>query len=299
MVWKLKEAPSQAGRVALVTGSNTGLGFETAKELSRLGAKVIMACRNAEKAQAAADKIRAEIPDADLDLVPLDLGSLASVKACADQINANYDRLDLQINNAGLMMTPRFETEDGFEGQLGTNYLGHFALTAHLFDLVTGTKDARIVSLASQAHRFGWIKLDDLQLTKFYDRRLAYGQSKAACLMFAFELNRRLRAKGIETKAVAAHPGVSNTELMRYLPKFLEVAAPLVAQAPDRGALPTLYAALGYDIAGGDYVGPNGFMEMVGEPVKVGSTRRSRNETDAAHLFDMSEQLTGVQFPLN
>jgi len=202
------------------------------------------------------------------------------------------------INNAGIMMPPFSLSEDGFESQLATNYLGHFALTGLLLPVITRTANSRIVSLSSLAHKWSGIRFEDLQFSRRYDKRLAYGQSKLACLMFAFELQRRLQRAGLNTLSVAAHPGVSSTNLFQHLPRIVNVFAPLTAlvfQSAQGGAQPTLYAALGGDIQGGDYCGPHSMGEMRGDPVKVGSSRRSRDVAAAARLWAVSEELTGVQ----
>lgn len=295
MPWNYEAVPSQAGRVAIVTGANTGLGFETAKGLAAKGADVVMACRNAEKASAAAAQIKADVPDAKLHLMDLDLASLASVRNFADRVLADFDRIDLLINNAGVMMSPRFETVDGLEGQTGVNFIGHFALTHHLLDRVVATEGSRIVQLSSQAHRFGQINLRDFQFKKSYNAIVAYGQSKLACLIFMYELDRRFKAKGIKTLSVAAHPGASSTDLPRHLPKFAQGLAPYIAQSPHDGAQPTLYAALGDDIEGGTYCGPDGLFEQAGKAVKVGSMKKARDEKMAAKLWEIAEDLSGVK----
>ncbi len=295
MPWNYDAVPSQAGRVAIVTGANTGLGFETTKGLAAKGADVVMACRNAEKAQEAAAQIKADVPDAKLHLMDLDLASLSSVRAFADKVLADFDRIDLLINNAGVMMSPRFETEDGLEGQTGVNFIGHFALTQHLLERVLATEGSRIVQLSSQAHRFGRINLKDFQFKKSYNPIVAYGQSKLACLIFMYELDRRFKAQGINTLSVAAHPGASSTDLPRHLPKFMQGLAPYVAQTPYMGAQPTLYAALGDDIESGDYCGPDGLFEQAGKAVKVGSMAKARDEKMGAKLWEIAEDLSGVK----
>jgi NAD(P)-dependent dehydrogenase (short-subunit alcohol dehydrogenase family) len=296
MSWTLDIAASQTGRVALVTGANSGLGFDTARALAGLGAHVILACRSADKAAAAKATIAHDIPKAKLSVVSLDLASLASVKACAQSVLKKHKRLDLLINNAGLMMPPYALTADGFESQFGANHLGHFALTAQLMPLIDATPGARIVSLASLAHRWGPIRFDDPNFERGYNKRAAYAQSKLACLMFAFELNRRLRAAGSTTLSIAAHPGLAATNLAQHFPKALSLLFPLVGQSAAKGALPTLYAALGEDIEGGDYCGPRNLHQMRGEPIKVGSSRAARNAQAAASLWELSESMTGMRF---
>ena len=299
MAWDIDTVKSQTGRVAVVTGANSGLGLETAKALAAKGCTVVMACRSVAKAESARANIAQSAPGAKLDCMALDLGSLKSVRAFAKAFGAKYTRLDLLINNAGIMMPPYALSEDGFESQLAANYLGHFALTGLLLPTINATHGARIVSLSSLAHNWGGIRLDDPQFKNGYNKRAAYGQSKLACLMFAYELQRRLSRTGSATLSVAAHPGVSATNLFQHLPKIAQVFAPLtefVFQGAKDGAQPTLYAALGTDIAGGDFVGPSHMMQMRGAPRKVGSNRASRDSAVATALWTLSEQLTGVRF---
>jgi len=299
MSWKLKQAPTQAGRIAIVTGANIGLGYETALGLAAKGCSVVLACRDIAKAEAAKAGILAQYPEAVVDCIALDLASLKSVRKFAAAYKRSHDTLDLLINNAGIMMPAFSLSVDGFESQLAANYLGHFALTGLLLPLITSTPNSRIVSLSSLAHKWSGIRFEDLHFKRGYDKRLAYGQSKLACLMFAYELQRRLKRAGYTTLSVAAHPGVSSTNLFQHLPKIVNVFAPLTAlvfQSAQGGAQPTLYAALGDDIQGGDYCGPRSMGEMRGDPVKVGSSRRSRDETVGARLWAVSEELTGVRF---
>ena len=296
MTWNLSDTGSQAGRRAIVTGANIGVGYDTALALAGKGCAVVLACRNLEKAEAARAQIQKVHPEAALECMALDLSSLRSVRAFAKAFAGKHERLDLLINNAGIMMPPYTLTEDGFESQLAANYLGHFALTGLLLPLIRKQTGARIVSLASLAHNWGEIRLDDPHFQTRYNKRAAYGQSKLACLMFAYELNRRLQTAGDKTLSVAAHPGVAATNLAQHFPKFLSVLFPLVGQSAADGALPTLYAALGADIAGGDYCGPRSMGQMRGAPVKVGSNRMSRDKALAGKLWEMSEQLTGVRY---
>jgi NAD(P)-dependent dehydrogenase (short-subunit alcohol dehydrogenase family) len=299
MSWTLKQAPTQKGRIAIVTGANVGLGYETALALAGKGCSVVLACRNIEKAEAAKASILAQHPKATIDCMALDLASLKSVRRFAATYKRRHARLDLLINNAGIMMPPYSLSEDGFESQLAANYLGHFALTGLLLRWITKTPHSRIVSLSSLAHQWSGIRFDDLQFERRYDKRLAYGQSKLACLMFAYELQRRLKRAGHTTLSVAAHPGVSSTNLFQHMPKIVNLFAPLttlVLQSAQGGAKPTLYAALGSDIQGGDYCGPKSMGEMRGDPIKVSSSRRSRDEAVATRLWTVSEELTGVRF---
>ncbi|APW44566.1 oxidoreductase [Rhodoferax saidenbachensis] len=299
MTWTLQQVPTQSGRVAIVTGANIGLGFEVALALAAKNCSVVMACRNRDKAEAAKARILARHPGATLECMALDLASLRSVHAFAAAFGKRFERLDLLINNAGIMMPPYALSEDGFESQLAANYLGHFALTGLLLPRIVQTPHSRIVSLSSLAHHWGDIQFDDPQSARGYDKRRAYGQSKLACLMFAYELQRRLARAGHGTLSVAAHPGVSATNLFQHLPVMLHPFAPLVGlvfNTAAGGALPVLYAALGDDIEGGDYCGPQSFRQMRGAPVKVGSNRRSRDVAAAARLWNLSQDLTGVRF---
>lgn len=296
MCWILDTTPKQDGRVAIVTGANIGIGYDTALALAGKGASVVLACRNLDKAQSAKARILAQHPKAHIECRALDLCSLKSVRSFATSFRKTHARLDLLINNAGIMMPPYSLSKDGFESQLAANYLGHFALTGLLLPLMRKTPGSRVVSLSSLAHNWGGIRFDDPNFEQGYNKRAAYGQSKLACLMFAYELNRRLQKAGIQTLSVAAHPGVSATNLAQHFPKFLSVLFPLVGQSAAQGALPTLYAALGQDIQGGDYCGPRALRQMRGAPVKVGSNRASRDEAAAAKLWTLSEKMTGVKF---
>lgn len=299
MTWTLEQAPAQTGRIAIITGANVGLGLETAMALAGKGCTVVLACRNAEKAEAAKQRIVSTHPNAVVECSPLDLSRLQSVRAFASTYNKHHRTLDLLINNAGIMMPPYSLTEDGFESQLAANYLGHFALTGLLMPLISSTPGSRVVSLSSLAHRWSDIRVDDLNFSRGYNKREAYGQSKLACLIFAYELQRRLRRAGSTTLSVAAHPGVSATNLFKHLPMVARLFAPLMSvvfQSAQDGAQPVLYAALGTDINGGDYCGPKSMREMRGTPGKVGSNRASRDEAVASRLWSLSEEMTGVRF---
>jgi len=296
MTWNINDAPVQNGRIAIVTGANSGLGFDTALALAGKGCSVVLACRNLDKAKAAQEKILARHPKARIECLALDLGSLKSVRAFAASFSKSHKKLDLLINNAGIMMPPYSLSEDGFESQMAANYLGHFALTGLLLPLLSKTPGSRVVSLSSLAHNGGAIRFDDINFKNGYNKRAAYGQSKLACLMFAYEFDRRLRKAGFKTLSVAAHPGVAATNLTQHFPRLLSVFFPLVGQSAARGALPTLYAALGADINGGDYCGPRSMLQMRGEPVKVGSNRASKDQAAAKRLWKLSEELSGVSF---
>jgi NAD(P)-dependent dehydrogenase (short-subunit alcohol dehydrogenase family) len=299
VAFDLTQAPRQTGRTALVTGANIGLGYETAKAFAGLGGSVILACRNVEKAQTARDSILATCPKADISIEALDLSDLANVRACAARILAKRQTLDLLINNAGIMMPPYSLSKDGFESQMAANYLGHFVLTGLLLPLLNATPKARVVTLSSLAHRWGPIRFDDPHFKQGYDKRKAYGQSKLACLVFAIELQRRLAATGASTMSVAAHPGVAATNLGQHLPgvaRWLMPVAGLVFNSAAGGALPSLYAALGSDLAGGDYCGPSRMGQMSGPAIKVGCSRTARDPDQGRKLWALSEELTGLRY---
>jgi len=301
--WSTHDIPDQSGRVAIVTGANSGIGLIAARELARAGAAVVLACRDTSKGERALSDIGAAVPGATVELAELDLADLGSIDvfAAAMRDGAASGGLDLLINNAGVMAPPRRETSDGFELQFGTNHLGHFALTAHLIDLLRGRGDARVVTLSSTAHKMGRMKFDDLQSERGYWRWSAYGQSKLANLLFALELDRRLRAAGWDVKSVAAHPGYAATNLQSAAAPavdraLMKVANALVAQSAAAGALPTLYAATYPALGGGSFVGPDGIGEMRGRPRLVRPTSAARDPDAAARLWSISEELTGVSF---
>ncbi|RDH77351.1 SDR family NAD(P)-dependent oxidoreductase [Mycolicibacterium moriokaense] len=297
--WTSADVGDQSGRVAVVTGANSGLGYDTAAVLAGKGAHVVLAVRNLDKGAEAADKIKAASPNAVVSLQELDLSSLDSVRRAADALRAAHPRIDLLINNAGVMYVPTRETtKDGFEMQFGTNHLGHFALTGLLLDNMLAVDGSRVVTVSSVGHRIlARIHFDDPQLARKYNRVEAYGQSKLANLMFTYDLQRRLARAGAPTIALAAHPGFSDTELMRYLPDFIPAFMWKIATQPaDKGALPTLRAATDPDARGGQYYGPDGIGEVKGSPKVVGSSAQSRNEDIQERLWAMSEELTGVKF---
>ncbi|WP_370464782.1 SDR family NAD(P)-dependent oxidoreductase [Mycolicibacterium sp. P1-18] len=297
MSWTIADIPNQSGRTAVVTGANTGLGYETAAALAAKGAHVVLAVRNLEKGKAAADLIARRSPGADVTLQQLDLTSLDSVHEASDQLHAAHDRIDLLVNNAGVMTTPKATTKDGFELQFGTNHLGHFALTGRLLDLILAAPGSRVVTVSSIGHRFTRsIRFDDLQAERSYNRVTAYGQSKLANLLFTYELQNRLA--GRDALAVAAHPGGSASELDRHLPGPLKLAFRPLEQDTETGALPTLRAATDPAVAGGQYFGPGGFLEMRGNPKVVSSNRRSHDTSVQRRLWTVSEDLTGVTFDL-
>ncbi len=299
--WTAAEISDQSGRVAIVTGANSGIGFEAAAALAERGARVVLAVRNLGKGESALGQIARRTPGAEVTLQELDLSSLASVAKAADELRATCPRIDLLINNAGVMYPPKQTTADGFELQFGTNHLGHFALTGLLLDRLLPVEGSRVVAVSSIAHNIqAGIHFDDLQWERSYNRVAAYGQSKLANLMFVYELQRRLAATNAPTIAVAAHPGISNTELMRHipgagLPGVVKLAG-LVTNSPPVGALGTLRAATDPKVRGGQYYGPSGFRELVGNPVLVQSNTLSHDTGVQQRLWTVSEELTGVKF---
>nr|WP_042188503.1 SDR family NAD(P)-dependent oxidoreductase [Kibdelosporangium sp. MJ126-NF4]CEL18284.1 probable oxidoreductase/Short-chain dehydrogenase [Kibdelosporangium sp. MJ126-NF4]CTQ97770.1 probable oxidoreductase/Short-chain dehydrogenase [Kibdelosporangium sp. MJ126-NF4] len=300
--WTAVDIPGQNGRTAVVTGANTGIGFEVANVLAARGATVVLAVRDLDKGKAAADRITTANPGADVRPQRLDLSSLDSVRTAADQLRADLPRIDLLVNNAGVMYTPKQTTADGFELQFGTNHLGHFALTGLLLDMLLPVPDSRVVTISSIGHRIrAAIHFDDLNWERSYSRVQAYGQSELANLLFTYELQRRLSGNG-RTVALAAHPGGSNTELARNMPTVLRaitnVVAPLITQSPANGALPPLRAATDPNALGGQYYGPDGFAESRGKPVLVKSSAQSHDVELQRRLWTVSEELTGVKFPV-
>jgi NAD(P)-dependent dehydrogenase (short-subunit alcohol dehydrogenase family) len=298
--WTAADIPDQTGRTVVITGANTGLGFETAAALAGRGARVVLAVRNLEKGKQAAARITAATPGADVELQELDLTSLESVRAAAAHLRSDHDRIDLLINNAGVMYTPKSTTKDGFELQFGTNHLGHFALTGLLLDRLLPVAGSRVVTVSSIGHGIrAAIHFDDLQWERRYSRVGAYGQAKLANLLFTYELQRRLAQRGT-TIAAAAHPGGSNTELMRNLPRVVAAASSLVEplmQDAALGALPTLRAATDPAVRGGQYFGPDGFAELRGYPKVVASSAQSHDVEVQRRLWAVSEELTGVVYP--
>ena len=296
--WTSENIPDQSGRIAVVTGASSGIGYEAAKVLAEKGATVIIAVRNQQKGDAAVQRIKAENPNADVSVMLLDLANLQLVKEFAQNFKQKYDRLDLLINNAGVMAPPYGKTADGFELQFGTNHLGHFALTGHLLGLLEKTPGSRIVNVSSMAHTFGDLDFDDLNWEKReYNKMKSYGDSKIANLYFTFELARRLQAKGSQTMVTAAHPGWTATDLQRHSGLF-SFLNPFFAMKAPQGALPTLRAAVDSEANSGDFFGPNGWKEMRGWPVKVQSNALSQDEAIAKRLWEVSEEWTGIKYEL-
>lgn len=304
--WTIAQIPAQAGRTAVVTGATSGIGYEAALALAGAGARVVLASRNAEKGAEMLARIRAAYPAAEVSFEPLDLASLASVEACAERIAGTTPRLDLLVNNAGVMAIPtRHETVDGFEMQLGANYLGHFALTLRLLPRLLAASAPRVVTLSSLAHRSGRIDFDDLQARQRYRPWTAYCQSKLATLMFGLELERRARAARWPLMSNAAHPGFARTGLQsagpsmgRNSPSMMELLGkllgPFIAQSAAAGALPTLYAATSPDAEGGMLYGPDGFYETKGSPQRAKIVEAAFDRDAWRRLWEVSERLTGV-----
>jgi len=302
--WTTNDIPDLAGRVIIVTGANSGIGYEAAKEFARKGAQTILACRSVDKAQRALKQIRAEIPNAPVEVMQVDLASQKSIREFAEAFKSKFDRLDILVNNAGIMMVPYGKTEDGFERQFGTNHLGHFALTGLLIDLLKSTPNSRVVNVSSNGHHQGHMDFKNLMFEngKGYSRMGAYGRTKLANLLFTYELQRRFEASGINSIATAAHPGLTNTALadhffgVKLLRPILQPLLGSFLQNASMGALPTLRAAVDPSARGGQYYGPDGPGETRGYPIVVRSNRASHNESDAGQLWDISEELTGIKY---
>lgn len=297
--WTAKDMPEQAGRVVVITGANSGIGYESALALAQKGAHVVMACRSMDKAARAKADLLARVPDASLEVLPLDLGSLQSVRDFAAAFQAKYDSLDILMNNAGIMATPYGTTADGFELQFGTNHLGHFALTGQLLSTLLQTSKSRVVTVSSYANLGGRIDFDDLQSEKRYNGWVAYCQSKLANILFALELQRKLDAAQADVISVAIHPGHAVTNLQTHPANFLDrvtlpLANALMGQAADLGATYQLYAATAADVQGGEFYGPKYLLR--GRVVRLGMTARARDEQVAARLWQISEALTGVRY---
>lgn len=302
--WSSDDMPELEGKNIIVTGANSGLGFEAAKSFAEKGAHVVMACRDLENAEKAKSEIEDEVGDSSLVVLELDLASIESVKRFAENYRSGYDELHILCNNAGVMAIPRQETEDGFERQFGVNHLGHFALTSLLFDLLEETDgETRIVNQSSAIHENGEIDFEDLMWENEYDKWGAYARSKLANVLFIYELDRRLDSEGI--KAVACHPGYASTNLQYRGPEeegsrlkyfMMKAANTVLAQSAEKGSLPMLYAATSEDIKGGEYIGPGGFRQMRGYPEKQESAPQSYDEETAEKLWQVSEELTGVDF---
>ena len=301
--WTAADVPDQSGRVVIVTGSNTGIGYGAAAVLAAKGAHTVLAVRNLDKGSEAVERIKAANPNATVTLQQLDLTSLDNIRTAADELRAKFPRIDLLINNAGVMYTAKSSTKDGFELQFGTNHLGHFALTGQLLDHILPVEGSRVVTVSSVGHRIrAKIHFDDLNLDNNYNRVVAYGQSKLANLLFTYELARRLAAKGAPTIAIAAHPGAADTDLLRNMPGGIRQVSQffwsaVIAQNADMGAQPTLRAAADPGVQNGQYFGPGGFAEQKGHPKVVASSAQSHDEDLQRRLWTVSEELTGVTYP--
>ena len=291
------QVPSQVGKTAFVTGANTGIGYDTARVLAEKGARVLLGCRDEQRAIKAMDAIRVRVPSANLAWIELDLTSLASIRSASEQVLAE-EHLDLLVNNAGVMVPPKTLTQDGFELQFGVNHLGHFALTGHLLPLLKQQPEARIVTVSSLAHRGGEIDFDDLQANQSYSRMKRYQMSKLANILFTLALSERLAQAQCGLKAVACHPGGSNTELGRHLGplKYLFLPLELIMNSSAEGALPTLRAATDPDAVSGDYYGPAGWGEFARSAKRVAIDAAARNPQQWEQLWQVSEDLTGVTF---
>lgn len=304
--WTISDMPDQTGKVAIVTGANSGLGYESAQALIRHGAHVVIACRNQNKAAAAYAQLEACAPETSLDSIPLDLSDLTSVHDFATAFRDRYDRLDILLNNAGVMAPPRSETADGFELQFGTNHLGHFALTGRLMDTLLATPASRVVTVSSFANLLGRINFDDLQSTHGYQRYAAYMQSKLANLLFALELQRRLERAGAGPISIAAQPGLADTNLQsataeasgsRVESRIYDLMLGSLSMTAEQGARPQLYAATMPDVRGGEYYSPD-FLYFRGYPTSIALPVQARSQETAERLWAVSEALTGVAFPL-
>ncbi|MCC4229375.1 oxidoreductase [Zunongwangia profunda] len=298
--WSLSKAKKKEGKIAIVTGANAGIGYETTKGLASVGVEVIMACRDLQKAETAKQKILKSLPEAKLTLMEIDLASLASVRAFAKSFKSQYNKLDMLVNNAGVMMTPFQKTEDGLELQMEVNYFGHFLLTGLLIPVLEKSFRSRVVCLSSLAHRWGDIHFDNLNAEKSYDKRQFYAQSKLACLIFAYHLDKKLVKKGFDMHSYAAHPGISNTNLMRNLPGWLRFLSPLLmplfSQSAEKGALPILRACLDDTLNGGEYIGPSGTKQYKGHPVIVDSDYNSKDKYKAKKLWKESEKIVDFEY---
>ncbi len=303
--WTTDDIPDLSGRTAVVTGANSGLGFESALALARAGAEVVLACRDQTKGADALDRITGSVPSATVELASLDLADLSSIRAFATGFADRHPGLDLLLNNAGVMAIPRRETADGFEMQFGTNHLGHFALTGLLLDALLARPGARVVTVSSSAAQMGRMHFDDLQGTKKYGKWTAYAQAKLANQLFTLELDRRASRRNADLFSVAAHPGYAATNLQSVGPqmsgsslmeRFTDLGNSLIGQSPAGGALPSLYAATAPGVSGAQYFGPDGFMALRGAPKRVSFVKQAQDPVAARRLWMVSEELTGVRY---
>lgn len=305
--WTAENIPNMEGKKAVITGANSGLGFQATKKLAKKNAEVIMACRTKEKGVEARKEIEDHVENPDLEVMKLDLASLESIQHFSEELKSKYDKIDLLFNNAGIMAIPRRETEEGFEMQFGVNHLGHFALTAQILELLKKSEDeARIITQSSVAHENGDIDFEDINHEESYDRMQAYSDSKLANLLFAKELDRKLKSAGLNIKSAACHPGVSTTNLFKaeesqhnfIVTKIMGLALKVFGQSPEKGCLPMLYAATSKEIEGGEYIGPDGFKSFRGHPEKQTPSEKARNQDLAERLWEASEKMTGIKYDL-
>lgn len=305
--WTVENMPDLSGKIIIVTGANSGIGFDATKAFVQKGGHVILASRNVQKAETAVSQIKAETPNASTEIIQLDLADLTSIQTFANTFTAKHDQLDLLINNAGVMALPYRQTADGFEMQFGTNHLGHFALTGRLLNILLNTENSRVVSVSSGYHdrNSGEIDFDNLNGEKAYEKWDAYMYSKLANLLFAYELQRKLSKIGTTTISVGCHPGFAATNLQDAGPEmegssiqklFMKGLTAIFAQSSEMGALPTLYAATATEVNGCDYIGPDGFQKMRGYPAKERSNQASYNKADAQKLWALSAELTQVTY---
>ncbi len=293
--WNGDYVTNQKGKVIIITGASSGLGFEVAKVLADKNGTIIVAVRNQEKGNAAIEKIKVDNPNADIQVMIVDLSNLASIKKFTDNFKNKFDKLDLLINNAGVMNPPYSKTKDGFELQFGTNHLGHFALTGHLIDLIKKTPNSRIINVASTAHKIGALNFDDLNWdTRPYKKMKAYADSKLANLYFSKELQKRFNKESSDVIVASAHPGAASTGVSRHS-LFFRILS-LFVQDSKMGALPTLYATVGPDVQGNDYIGPGGFQEFGGYPKKVKPSQLAKKDDIAEKLWDVSEKMTRIKY---
>lgn len=303
MAFSMNDVADQSGRLAIVTGANTGLGYENALALAAKRMKVVMACRSVDKAEAAKQHILAKVPNGDLEILQIDLSKLASVRSAADEFRSKHDKLDILINNAGIMYPPYSKTDDGFESQMATNCFGHFLFTSLLIDLIPDSPDSRITWLSSSAHKTGKINFEDINFEKKYSLMASYGQSKLACLMYALELARKLKSAGKKIKSNCAHPGGANTDLSRNMSQWSlrlmkYTILPFITHSRADAVLPTLEGALAPTAESGQYYGPQGFLEMSGPPGIATKAKQTLDTEAAKKLWKLSEQLTGAIYQL-
>jgi len=304
MVFRLSDIADQSGRVVIITGANAGLGYEIALAMAAKRMKVVMACRNVDKAEAAKQRILIEVPNGDLEILRVDLSKLVSVRSAVDEFRRKHDTLDILVNNAGIMYPPYLKTEDGFESQMAANCFGHFLLTSLLIDLIPDSPDSRITWLSSSAHKTGKINFDDINFKKKYSVMASYSQSKLVCLMYALELARMLKAVDKKIKSNCAHPGGANTDLGRNIPRWAYrlmkyTILPFITHSTANAVLPVLEGALESTAESSQYYGTQGFLEMSGPPGIATKAKQALDAGAAKKLWELSEQLTGALYQLS